>query len=314
MKALGYRSALLIFLEIAAIAVLSSTGTVDAKLPLLSRAEPHRRRFAAIMPKQSEPGEPDIFGTCSESEFNETLAGLGSQFSAADFEDYCFDDENICEQECADITLQLAVLCNSSETAIIIRAYCGEFGGRYCYEYVFDDEVGGNAGAAVESAVELCGNDSSTCSPNCQSSLQNLSMALGCCFNNFANNSEIPSSNEFETLNSYELWKECGVEVPGLCLYGDEPDDYEYEYFGACTESEFIDALAELDSQVDFQGYCTNVSTICQDECVDLIFQLTELCNADEIAKVYRAYCGQFGGKSCVELASGDEFSAAGLK
>ena len=294
-----YRSAL--FLEIAAIAVLSCTGMASAnRLPWMSDD-----RFASTMHRQAEPDY--YFGTCTESEFNETLAELDSQ---VDFQGYCLISvETICQDECLDIIFQLAVLCNGDFIAKTYRAYCGQYDGKSCLELFLtaEDEYA----TAFESANISCsGASTTTCLPDCKSSLQQISATLGCCLNNIYNNSEL--GLEYETLNSYELWKECGVETPGFCLYGDGPDDYDYEYFGACTESEFNETLAELDSQVDLQGYCLS-ETICQDECLDILFQLTVLCDADEIAKTYRAYCGRYDGKSCLELftTSEDEFSTS---
>ena len=295
-----YRSAL--FLAIAC------TGMAAAnRLPWMSD------RFAATMHRQAEPDyEYDYFGTCTESEFNETLAELDSQ---VDFQGYCFSVETICQDECVDILFQLAVLCDADEIAKTYRAYCGQYDGKSCVE-LFIASVDEYATAFESANVSCSGANTTTCSPDCKSSLQQISATLGCCLNNIYNNSELGLGlSGYETLNSYELWKECGVETPGFCLYEDGPDDYEYDYFefGACTESEFNETLAELDSQVDFQGYCLSVETICQDECLDIIFQLAVLCDADEIAKTYRAYCGRYDGKSCLELftTSEDEFSTS---
>ena len=79
---------------------------------------------------------------------------------------------------------------------------------------------------ALNSAVALC-SDKTQCLPNCDSALQSLSTTVGCCLNNFLNNSELVLGDlgEYETLVSNELWKECGVETPGLCLYEDGDDD-----------------------------------------------------------------------------------------
>ena len=204
------------FLETAATLIIavvfssSSTGAYGSGVPATSSS--HVRAAPLHWIKRQHDG----IGTCTGNQVDDILAGIDAADSEFDFETTCFDDERpeaVCRDDCLNVQFEVAEKCSFKDLELLYRAYCGQFGGKYCLEYEFDTAV-------TTSKVESC-TDATTCEPDCKQSLEDLAQNLGCCFNNLFNISNffVTDSDQYSTLVSYDQWKECGVTNPEFCLH-----------------------------------------------------------------------------------------------
>jgi hypothetical protein len=189
-------------------------------------------------------------GECTEQDLNDFENDKDAKACEAAFSDcandaLCNEFELVCTGVCLKANLKYFRLCNLDSLEQQYRAGCGRGpSGNLCLADIFSETSISFSMNAVSNCPSMAGN----CPDDCKAIIERGKDTLGCCLNNFLNDSviaEATSLSNYSYLVSYDLWSACGVPTDiGFC-YGSAWAKSSSAVFGAALIAVLVSMVFE---------------------------------------------------------------------